>query len=184
VSRERSRIVTEVTNHSTTTSGVIPSGFTGRIAHQDAIKNREIAGLQILMVLVVIVSVLGGPFASFKFRGYSAFALANTNVQLVAAAIVLSTLGIAYCAYMWGWKDTSQERALRHAKMSRLLGLSQWIWVISLVVAVWGDIVYWATFTLDGYSWWVDAPTYIVILGAVVLTTTGIIAVRRTNHPA
>ena len=43
------------------------------------------------------------------------------------------------------------------------------------------QIVYHSSFAIDGYYWWVDAASYAVLLGAIVFTIMGFIAVRITK---
>ncbi len=65
---------------------------------------KALPGLQIALALLSVILILATPFASFRFYGYGAFNLADTNTELVAGAVVISTLAIAYSGYMMGWK--------------------------------------------------------------------------------
>ncbi len=139
-----------------------------------------VPSLQIFLALILVIAVLVTPFASFRFYGYGAFALSNTSTDLVAAAVIITALGIAYAAYIYGWKSYGQKAA-RYARMTLLLGAFQWVWVLSLAGALWSDIIYNATFAINGYYWWLDAATYAVLLGAIVFTITGLVAIRMTK---
>lgn len=136
--------------------------------------------VQVGMALLVVILVLATPFGSFRYYGYGAFVLRNTDIELVTAAVVLTCLGIAYAGYMWGWK-TSGPMAKKYAKLTLYFGVFQWLWVVSLALALWDDITYNATFTLGRYYWWLDAGSYALILGAIVLTITGLLAVHKAN---
>ena len=142
--------------------------------------------VQIFLAFVAVILVLATPFAYFRFTGYAAFAVGNLETQLVAAAVVITVLGIAYTAYMLGWKFLGQKAAV-YAKMNLYLGAFQWLWVISLVTGLWSQITYHETFAFNGYSWWLGASSYAVVLGAILFTITGFIAFRMNRvvslHP-
>ena len=133
--------------------------------------------VQIFLAFVAVILVLATPFAYFRFEGYAAFAVGNTDTQLVAAAVVITVLAFAYTAYMLGWKFLGQKAAL-YAKMNLYLGAIQWVWVISLVMGLWSQLTYHETFAFNGYSWWLGASSYAVLLGAIFFTITGFIAFR------
>ena len=48
-----------------------------------------ISAVQIIIALLVVILVIATPFAFFKFSGYGAFALGNTNVNLLGATVAL-----------------------------------------------------------------------------------------------
>jgi len=138
-----------------------------------------ISGIQITIALVVVILVIATPFAFFKYSGYGAFVMGNNEIKLVAAAIAITTLAIAYSGYVWGWKSLEKTTS-RYAKMTLILGAFQWIWVLSMGLALWNEIIYNSTFSigLGGYSWWLGTASYATVLGAIILTITGLIAAR------
>jgi hypothetical protein len=106
--------------------------------------------------------------------------LENSNTDLVAAFVVVTTLAIAYLGYMMGWRSSGREAA-KYAKWTLYLGAFQWLLVVLLVLAVWNDIIYNATFSIEGYYWWLDPASYAVVLGAIFFTILGVIAVFRSR---
>jgi len=140
-------------------------------------------GLQVFLAIVSVILVLTTPFAWFKFYGYGAFALKNTDTDLLAGLVVLTTLGIAYSGYMMGW-GASGQGATRYAKWTLYLGAFQWVLVFFIVIAVYSDIIYNASFSTEGYYWWLDAASYAVVLGAILFTILGVIALFRSRVPS
>jgi hypothetical protein len=65
--------------------------------------------------------------------------------------------------------------------LTLVLGAVQWLWALLVVLSVWNQIIYHSSFAIDGYYWWVDAASYAVLLGAIVFTIMGFIAVRTTK---
>jgi len=138
-----------------------------------------ISSIQIIIALLLVIFVIATPFAFFKYSGYAAFGMDNNGIKLVGAAIAITTLAMAYSSYVWGWKSPEKTTS-RYAKMTLYLGAFQWLWVISLVLAVWNEITYNAVSSvgLGGYSWWLGAASYAPLLGAIIFTITGLVTVR------
>lgn len=141
-----------------------------------------ISSIQIIIGLLVTILVIATPFAYFRYSGYGAFNLGNNDIKLVGAAVAITALIIAYFGYVWGWKSAGKTTS-KYAKMTLYLGAFQWIWVISLVLAIWNEITYNATFSigLGGYSWWLGTASYATLIGAVIFTITGLMAVREAK---
>ena len=137
-----------------------------------------VSGAQIVFGVIVALVVLATPFARFAFHGYGAFNIAGTDVQLVSAAVILTTLGIAYFAYLYGRRSSQPAR---YAKLTLYLGLFQWLWILSAYLSVSNEIIYHSTFAVDGYSWWLGGAAYATALGAIIFTVTGLLAVRVTR---
>ena len=48
-----------------------------------------ISGIQIIIALLVVILVIATPFAFFKYSGFGAFAMGNTNIKLLGAAVAI-----------------------------------------------------------------------------------------------
>ena len=148
---------------------------------------RVVAGMQILLAVIVSVLTLTTPFAHFEYSGYSSFGLGfpgNSAEQMLSILIVASLLALAFSAYMWAWRSAG-ETARKFGRATLVLGCAQWLWVLSVILVMWNRIIYWASFTLHGYYWWVGTAAYAVLVGALILPILGWIAVVRTrSHPA
>ncbi len=146
-----------------------------------------VAGIQITIGLVVVILVIATPFAWFDQYGYydvlgnptpdNTFAMVNANTTLVATAIGITSLAIAIFGLVWGWLSWGKT-AKNAAKVTLYLGAFQWVWVIFAVLAVQNEITYYATSAVNGYSWWLGAASYATLLGAIIFTITGLMAVR------
>jgi hypothetical protein len=141
---------------------------------------KTLPGVQVSLAILSAILVLATPFAWFRFHGHGAFSLADTNTDLVAGAVVITDLGIAYCGYVMGWKALGREAA-KYAKLTLCLGAIQWLWVLSLVPAIWADITHHASFATSDYYWWLDSASYAVLAGAILFTALRLVAFRRSK---
>lgn len=137
-----------------------------------------ISSAQIFFGVIVALVVLTTPFATFAFHGYGAFSIGGADVQVVSAAVILTTLGIVYSADWYGWRSAQPAK---YANLTLYLGLFQWLWIVSAYLSVSNEIIYHSTFAVDGYYWWLGGAAYTTVLGAIIFTVTGLLAVRATR---
>jgi hypothetical protein len=147
---------------------------------------KAVSAIQIGLALLQAVLVMTTPFAWFKFYGYGAFGIGfddSASTGLLMVVIAITAVALVAFAYLWGWSG-SAAAAAKYARLTMIAGVSEWIWVVSVVLDVWNRITYHSTFAFEGYNWWLGTASYAVVIGAIAFTALGFAAVQLTRPVA